>query len=355
MSDCPSNQLDNPHALRALLSELTARTAGELVHDFRLDTASSTIRFRRGYPETHVDEAIRIAPGEGRDLEALAASGGTSAILHPLGADGGNLEVLVADNRGGAHWGRAVILRGGPVRTREAAHTIAHELRQPLFTISIAGERLRYLLARAGVPETEANSALERIAGQVERAQIIIARTLGQGDPLDAVGTRGPADLTATARSAVGFLEGMFAPADISVEFRTDGRPARVNLDDVALEQVFVNVVRNAIESIERRRYQGWGERGRITVEVAREGGMARATVTDNGAGLSNDPASITRPGHRTERGRRGSGLGLSICRDILAPVNGTVRLAAGGGEGAIVEITVPIVDGAKASDIVAP
>ena len=116
-----------------------------------------------------------------------------------------------------------------------------------------------------------------------------------------------PVDLAETLRSMWRFLEGM-APAGLEMELRCDG-PMPVMADAVLLEQVMVNVVKNAIESIGAR--QG----GRVTVKAG--GSPVRLEVADNGAGVSPEvsrrlftPFFSTKPG--------GRGLGLMFVSDIL-------------------------------------
>lgn len=116
-----------------------------------------------------------------------------------------------------------------------------------------------------------------------------------------------PVDLAETLRSMWRFLEGM-APAGLEMELRCDG-PLPVMADAVLLEQVMVNVVKNAIESIGSR--QG----GRVTVSAC--GHPVRVEVADNGAGVSREvsrrlftPFFSTKPG--------GRGLGLMFVSDIL-------------------------------------
>lgn len=337
--------------LVSLLDALVARSGGELVRDVRLDAAKATISFVRGSGAAADRDSIALSVAEFSAVSAGVLTDPSHIVL-PAAAGRPPMELLLDGAGASGCWSRAVLLRGtaagrqAPAPDRDArwALTIAHELRQPLFTIGIAAERLRILLERADPSKAESAAALARIATQVERAQIIIARTLGQGDPAgaDPVPDR-RADVCASARNAVDFLREMTEAADISVQARLDACPAWVALDSVGLEQVFVNVLRNGIEAIQSRREQGRAGAGRIAVEVICEGRTVRARVTDNGSGIGRETDCGQSGGNFVRK--RGFGLGLSICREILAGADGFIQLRPRGEGGTIVEITIPLAE----------
>lgn len=358
MSDDRARQPGKREGLHWLLTAIASRKSGELVNDLRLDPGTGIVSFRRGDVGRIDRQAIRVEAEDADRLKAMVLSGRTHAVLRVSGGAGETLEVFLADNRGGAHWGSALLFRNtGLVETtlestrdREdrKALTIAHELRQPLFAISVAAERLRLMLAGDERQGAATESALARIATQAERAQIIISRTLSDSAALEGWHDGRPADLAAAARNSIEFLEEMAASANTSIHLRDGGRPAYVDIQEVALEQVFVNVLRNGIEAIQARREQGWVGTGSITVDIACDGQIARGIVCDNGAGLAEQAAaSSARSGGSafSSRRKRGFGLGLSICRDILGPIDGAVRLRPRGQAGTVAEITVPLAE----------
>ena len=233
--------------------------------------------------------------------------------------------------------------------------TIAHELRQPLYSIAIAAENLRLLLSRETTDPERSLRSVGRIAQQVQRAQTIIDRILAHAS--GAVGDEQGADLSEAAESAVQFLAPLFEGADIAVEQRWPFDYVPVGLDRIELEQIFVNVLRNAIDSIQERRRSGWGGRGRIVVAINRDRGKVCCEVTDNGAGLAKGMAdAMLQPFVTTKRQGGGTGLGLHICRQMLARAGGTIRLRPRDTEqGACVDIRVPLVSAeAPRSDVFA-
>ncbi|WP_404476311.1 sensor histidine kinase [Novosphingobium sp. BL-52-GroH] len=227
----------------------------------------------------------------------------------------------------------------------EQSSALAHELRQPLFSISVANENLRMMLGRSDMTRAQLDKAIGRIAEQVERAQTIIDRTLAYASG------NGPgaviADIGLAASNAVEFLRPLFETADIEIDDRGAHVHAHIGLCQVETEQVFVNILRNAAESIESRREAGWRGAGRVAIRITMQGTGIHVVVTDNGAGLSGDTARAVFQPFFTTKPRIGTGLGLHICRQVLGKVGGVVRLLPGESEGAQVEIQLPLPQGA--------
>lgn len=226
----------------------------------------------------------------------------------------------------------------------EQSSELAHELRQPLFSIAIANENLRLLLERTEGMQPQLGRAIERIAEQVQRAQTIIDHTLAYASG----NSRGvvSADFGIAARDAVRFLQPLFDKTNIEVEQCRAVTAAHVGLCQIEAEQVLVNILRNAAESIEVRREAGWQGRGRIAIRIDIEGGTARCVISDNGAGLSMEQARAAFQQFFTTKPRNGTGLGLHICRQVLGKIGGTVELSPGEVEGARVEIALPLFAG---------
>jgi two-component system C4-dicarboxylate transport sensor histidine kinase DctB/two-component system sensor histidine kinase TtrS len=223
----------------------------------------------------------------------------------------------------------------------EQSSELAHELRQPLFSIAIANENLRLLLERDDGMQPQLAKAIERIAEQVQRAQTIIDHTLdyASGNSRGVVS----ADFGVAARDAVRFLRPLFEKANIRVEQCRTPIPANVGLCQIEAEQVLVNILRNAAESIEARREAGWRGVGRIAIRLSIEGEALRCIISDNGAGLSREQARAAFQQFFTTKPRNGTGLGLHICRQVLGKIGGVVELSPGDVEGACVKIELPL------------
>lgn len=251
----------------------------------------------------------------------------------------------------------ARLLRSTAGKTRLAelgqlSCTIAHELRQPLFTIAMASENLRLMLETEASDRERMQQSIQRIAEQVQRAQTIIDQTLAYATGVDTA--LDVADLGEAAANAIGFLNGLLETSDVEIKADWSIAPAFVGVSRIEMEQVFVNLLRNAVESIEDRRRAGWQGKGKIVLTIEQVGPIVRCIVTDNGAGLTPQVSEAAFEPFFTTKARSGTGLGLHICRLILAKAGGVIRLVAGPVEGARVEVRLPLVAPAPASEVVA-
>ncbi len=106
-----------------------------------------------------------------------------------------------------------------------------------------------------------------------------------------------------------------------------------------ALFQVFVNLLRNALDAVE-----GMGARGRVRVAVARSAEAIEVRVSDNGTGISaSDLRRVFEPFFTTKEVGRGTGLGLPISARIVERCGGAIRIESEPGQGTEVLVTLPV------------
>lgn len=118
-------------------------------------------------------------------------------------------------------------------------------------------------------------------------------------------------------------------------ELSGDLAPVRASASE--LREVFVNLLRNAIDAIE-------GE-GKITVRTSAEDGRNIAEVIDTGAGMSREvQEKLFRPLFTT-KGERGTGLGLATCYAILRRHGGDIEVKSAPGEGTTFTISLPVAE----------
>ncbi len=210
---------------------------------------------------------------------------------------------------------------------------IAHEINNPVGGILVAAQNIRDLQQR---PDTGhlVDECLSTIASHAERCGHITKRVLqfaGQHKS-----DRQPGNINImVARSAQ--LVSTYAQehgAEVDLEL-ADGLDL-VTADQFEIEQVLVNLIRNAVESGER------GVRVRIRTEAASN--AARIVVQDNGRGIAQEQIPhIYDPFFTTQRQRGGAGLGLSIVHGIIAEHGGTIDVASRVGRGTTFTITLPL------------
>lgn len=110
------------------------------------------------------------------------------------------------------------------------------------------------------------------------------------------------------------------------------------------LEHVFVNVLINAAQAM-----AGFGGfHHRITVRATRRNESVVIEVEDTGVGIAaGDLERVFDEGFTTKAARNGSGLGLSLCRDIVSKLGGTIEVVSSEGKGTCVSVTLPAVSDA--------
>jgi signal transduction histidine kinase len=201
---------------------------------------------------------------------------------------------------------------------------LAHELRQPLTAIRTSAELL--LEARPDDAAVAARAAV--ILRQAERARIICERALRQ-KPSGAA----RADLNLAVESAWALLEPEAEKQGVALERDLSPALAPVAADQVALEQILGNLLRNAVEAVA-------GKRGRIKVRTAATAGGAEALVEDDGPGIPAELRARLFSPFATGR-ESGTGLGLRISRALAEEAGGTLE-ALEDGPGARFRLRLP-------------
>lgn len=219
----------------------------------------------------------------------------------------------------------------------QMASTLAHELNQPLAAVTNYVNASRHLLT-AGRPEDREKiiQHMGKAADQIERAGQIIRRLRGFIGGTGA--QRKPEDLNQTVEeaSALALVGAKQRQIKFGLELAPDLPPALI--DRVQIQQVVLNLVRNAMEAMEEVTHR------ELTVStVAATPGWARVTVRDTGPGLSDAVRDkLFQPFVTTKAA--GMGLGLSICRSIIEAHGGSLEIADDPGPGAAFCFTVPMV-----------
>lgn len=209
---------------------------------------------------------------------------------------------------------------------------VSHDVRTPLQTILLQGERLlRLAEAEADARRRQAAQVVMRSARRIE----LMLRDLMDSDQLG----RGAIRLERQAlclRTLLGALlgGGSFDRERIRLDIPAD-LPA-VHADPVRLERILANLLGNALK------YSGPGVP--VVVSAALQGDEVRVTVADGGPGI--DPADLPRVFERFFQGRgvsrEGLGLGLYIARTLVEAHGGHIDVESSPGRGAAFNFTLP-------------
>jgi two-component system sensor kinase FixL len=215
----------------------------------------------------------------------------------------------------------------------EMASSLAHELNQPLSAIANFLKGSKMLLGRDEVPHERVAHAVDRAAEEALRAGQIIRRLrdfVARGDTERTVESLPKLIEEASALGLVGAKE-----HGIRVRFDFSKDVDLVLADKVQIQQVVLNLIRNAIDAMVGC------ERRELTVGIeAAEEEMALVSVTDTGPGI--DPeiaAQLFQPFVTTKR--TGMGVGLSISRTIVEAHGGRIWVEEKPGGGTIFRFTV--------------
>ncbi|MEI7643396.1 MAG: PAS domain-containing sensor histidine kinase [Chloroflexales bacterium] len=215
----------------------------------------------------------------------------------------------------------------------------AHELRVPM-TILLGQAQLqqRRLATRAHVDPDDRYAADTLVAQALRLAQLIHAllntAEIDHGQLSVSLTTL---DLAALVRQVVQDLQPTIPTHALRVI--TDARPLWVAGDAMRLEQVFQNLIQNAVS------YSPAGSE--IVITIMAQGGHARIAVRDQGCGIAANvqPALFRRffhVGAADARGASGLGLGLYICKAIMDLHGGSIAVESAVGAGSTVTLTLP-------------
>ncbi len=223
----------------------------------------------------------------------------------------------------------------------EMSAAVSHELNQPLAAMKtyLAGAKL--LLQRKR-PD-EALSSFQRIDGLIERMTAITRQLKSYarkgGDAFE------PIDVRASLSSALEMMEPQLKRRKVEIVRSVPKEPVIVMADRIRLEQVLINLMRNALDATSGH--------DQPKIELLLTGGeTALIQVRDNGHGIENLEA-LFEPFYTTKAPGDGVGLGLAISSGIVNDLGGRLTARNGRNGGAVFEVRLPIhkAGGAQAAE----
>ncbi|MFK8080883.1 MAG: sensor histidine kinase [Granulosicoccus sp.] len=220
------------------------------------------------------------------------------------------------------------------ISVSEMATTLAHEINQPVGTITNLIRGLQARLGGQNLSTEQLSQALDQILEQAVFTGDVISRIR------DFTHARRPTfvpiDVHVLLSDAVSLLDWMIKTSGCAVHWELGTDKFIIDGDQVMLQQVVINVVRNAIEAMHE---VPAGERTiRIACRTVKD--RLRLTVTDVGHGPAGEehwflPFVTDKPG--------GMGVGLNICRSFIELHQGRLWLAPGSDGGCTVTIELPL------------
>jgi PAS domain S-box-containing protein len=231
----------------------------------------------------------------------------------------------------------------------EMAGTMAHEISQPLQVINLACESARDELAEASArgeaPDAQfVGAKLERIAHQIETASRIVddLRNFVRGNNARSTA---PFDPTEAINSAVRLTEYGARQAGIELSLELSGDLPRVVGNAGQLEQVLINLINNARDSVGALQDRQATKIIEVSASTVVKDGvdLVQIAVADTGPGIPPHVLPHLFNSFITTKARgKGTGLGLRICRRIIVEMHGNIQATNRPQGGARFEITLP-------------
>jgi signal transduction histidine kinase len=205
---------------------------------------------------------------------------------------------------------------------------VAHEIRNPLTTIGGFARRI----AEKGQGDERTLRYASIIVEEVERLERLLAGVMDfvrPGPPQKA-----PTDINALVARALAACEGELQGKHIAIEKHLHPDLPEALVDPDQIEQVFVNILKNAFDSIP--------DRGTVTVLTERAADSLVIRVSDTGMGIApDDLANVFDPFYTTKPG--GTGLGLAVASKIVDDHGGRILIGSEAGKGTHVNIRLPL------------
>ena len=299
-------------------------------------------------------------PLRGGEIAVLEAPGpvrlqGSVRVALTAPGDGGELRALVAtcrELRTGTAGSSLVLLTdetSALERRRELeafAGVVAHDLRNPLSAVALWLDAARFDLGRDPGPVREALTAARSAS---RRMRQVIEDYLGYAVGREGVLRIEDVDLAEVVGSVAAMYAGLEAGPTI-----VPPAPAWVRADEALLRQVFANIIGNSVK------YARPGDPAYVVVSAAagHPPGWVAIEVADRGIGMDEgDAEEMFAPFGRTARGaavQEGTGLGLALCRSIVARHGGTIGARGNDWGGTTIELLLPQADrpGARRGDV---
>jgi PAS domain S-box-containing protein len=321
------------------LDELLQKRLADLVAPDDLDDTEASLRDLIGgrrdllrLEKQYVSKSGGLIPATSRFSQVLDRYGRPLMLIAQI-VD--RTDILRAEAEARQHRERlAHVARLGAMG--EMAAGIAHELNQPLAAIATYTQAVQRLLDAGGMEQDELADVLSRVAGQAQRAGQVISR-------LRKFVRRGTIerrlqDLNQLIRDILTLAEPGARDHGVALILELDGEIPPVQVDGVQIQQVILNLLRNAIDAVGAY----GGDSPAVTLRTRLDADdEVSLVVEDSGPGIPEDIAlRLFEPFFTTKQ--EGMGLGLPLSRSIVEAHGGRLKYAARPGGGSVFTIHLP-------------
>ncbi|MEG9297599.1 ATP-binding protein [Mangrovibacillus sp. Mu-81] len=209
----------------------------------------------------------------------------------------------------------------------QLAAAVAHEIRNPLTSL----KGFIQLMQTTG---TVNRDHLDIMLSEVDRIDLISGEMLILGKQQDLHYQRENVDTI--LQQVIVLMEAQANIDNVMIQYKPYSfEPVYVMAEANQLKQVFINIIKNAVESIPG------GRSGNVSISLNKKEGHALVVVSDNGSGMEQERIEkIGEPFYSTKE--KGTGLGLAICKKIIEKHKGKIVFHSEKQKGTVVEICLP-------------
>ncbi|MGD9974997.1 MAG: sensor histidine kinase, partial [Desulfatirhabdiaceae bacterium] len=216
---------------------------------------------------------------------------------------------------------------------------VAHEINNPLAVILQKTGWMEDLLSEEEFQNSknlqEFQNALKKIESHVDRARKVVRNMLGYARKMEP--HLEDVDVNQTIHQTVNLLENYARTNNIDIQTDLAENLPIIASDQAQLQQVFLNLISNAIDAIEKD--------GSIEIKSRQSNSMITVSVKDDGPGIDEDKQKrIFDPFFTTKQAEKGTGLGLWVTYSIMEKLGGAISVKSQIGQGATFIVEIPIV-----------
>jgi len=227
----------------------------------------------------------------------------------------------------------------------QLAAGMAHEINQPLNVIQVCSDLLDKMVQRElAFSKEEIETLAQDIRRNVQRASRVIQHVRDFARQSD-VG-RQKVNINDPIRDVFKVLGHQLTVHEVDLTLDLCDQLPWILADHNRLEQVFINLVTNAMDAMdEKREHPEWTDTGKhLTIRSFVEGGQVVAAVSDTGIGMTEEVREkLFDPFFTTKKVGKGTGLGVSISYGIVKDYDGRIDIVTQPGQGTTFELRFPI------------
>jgi PAS domain S-box-containing protein len=292
----------------------------------------------RDYVERYIETGVPRVIGKSRECMAQHRDGRAFPveISYSVSRTGGRLcfTAVIRDISQRKEMEREIRFMERLADIGKAVAHIGHEIRKPLMLIGGFASQVE----RCGAlrEDEKARHKLNIIKGEAQRLETLLNGLRLLTRPPTS-GRKQSLELNEVLRETLLLLEPMLVDQKPVLETRLEEASLRVKGDPDQLKQVFLNLLQNALEAMER-------PGGRLCVTTGRLSSVARVVIQDNGPGIPPElQEKIFDPFFTTKA--EGTGLGLAISRTIVQDHGGSLHFVSSSPEGTTFTVEFPVED----------